>query len=234
MASSSSSSWQRIAIQAVAIVLAILVAFWIDARGEARQDRQELENLLQGLRAEFLINRDLLGEALTLTEEGRSRLERFTAGSVTDIAAIPESETYVEVYLPLIRDWRARFSMGYYEAATAAGNLTLIRNPDTRAAVTGFRRAIESLDPILGQLDRLGADAATVVGSYPGGRAMWGRDDSGFDAATLRALHGDSELVGLASARLVHLGEYQIVLRFEVQPLIDEAVQLLERDLDQL
>jgi hypothetical protein len=230
----SSPSWKRIVVQAVAIVAAILVAFWIDGQGEARQDRQELENLLQGLRAEFLINRDLLGEALTLTEQARSRLERFTAGSIVDVASIPSSETYVEVYLPLIRDWRARFSMGYYEAATAAGNLTLIRNPDTRAAVTGFRRAIESLEPLLGQLDRLGADAATVVGSYPGGRAMWGREDSGFESTTLRALHQDSHLVGLASARLVHLGEYQIVLRFEVQPLIDEAVQLLERDLDDL
>jgi hypothetical protein len=218
----------------VAIVAAILVAFWIDALGEARQDAQELENLLQGLRAEFLINRDLLGEALTLTDEARSRLRRFTAGSVDEVAAIPPADTYVEVYLPLIRDWRARFSMGYYEAATAAGNLTLIRNPDTRAAVTGFRRAIESLEPLLGQLDRLGADAATVVGSYPGGRAMWGRDDSGFGPGTLRALHRDPDLGGLASARLVHLGEYQIVLRFEVQPLIDEAVQLLERDLDEL
>ncbi len=230
----SSSSWQRTAIQAVAIVVAILVAFWIDARGEARQDRQELENLLQGLRAEFLINRDLLGEALTLTEEARSRLERFTAGSEDEITSISVSDTYVEVYLPLIRDWRARFSMGFYEAATAAGNLTLIRNPDTRAAVTGFQRAIESLQPLLGQLDRLGADAATVVGSYPGGRSMWGRDDSGFDAATLRALHRDPDLVGLASARLVHLGEYQIALRFEVEPLIEEAVQLLERDLEDL
>jgi hypothetical protein len=230
----SSSSWKRTITQAVVIVTAILVAFWIDAMGEARQDRQELENLLQGLRAEFLINRDLLGEALALTEEARSRLQRFTAGSVDDVASIPTADTYVEVYLPLIRDWRARFSMGYYEAATAAGNLTLIRNPDTRAAVTGFRRAVESLDPLLGQLDRLGADAATVVGSYPGGRAMWGRDDSGFDSGMLRALHRDAELVGLASARLVNLGEYQIVLRFEVQPLIDEAVQLLERDLDEL
>lgn len=230
----SSSSWKRILVQAVAIVAAILVAFWIDARGEAREDRRELENLLQGLRAEFLINRDLMNEALTLTEEARGRLERFTSGPVSELTAIPASQTYVEVYLPLVRDWRARFSMGYYEAATAAGNLTLIRNPDTRAAVTGFRRTIESLNPLLGQLDRLGADAATVVGSYPGGRAMWSREDSGFDDPTLRALHADAELVGLASARLVNLGEYQLVLRFEIEPLIEEAVQLLERDLDEL
>jgi len=230
----STSNWMRILAQALAIVTAILVAFWVDARGEAQQDLQELEGLLDGLRAEFLVNRELLDEALTLTEEARSRLIRFTAGPEDDLTSIPPSETYVEVYLPLIRDWRARFSMGFYEAATAAGNLTLIRSADTRAAVTGFRRTVESLDPLLGQLDRLGADAATLMGSYPGGRAMWGRGDTGFDAATLRAFYRDSQLVGLASARLVHLGEYEVVLRFEVLPLIDEALALLERDLAEI
>jgi len=60
MAENQKTPWKRLTIEATAIVGSILLAFAIDAWWEARQDRHEEQQILQGLFAEFEENRTIL------------------------------------------------------------------------------------------------------------------------------------------------------------------------------
>jgi len=54
------------------------------------------------------------------------------------------------------------------------------------------------------------------------------------DAETLRQLHQDRDLVGLASSRLIYFGGYETSLAREVRPQIERTIALLDRDLAEL
>ena len=226
--------WGRIGAESVAVIASILIAFSIDAAWDSHIEEAELRDLLEGLRSEFVENRSLAAEADSATLDAIARLTFFATGSVGEVASVPPPETYRRVYLPLIRDWRAEFSVGFLDAAIGGGKLSLIRNADTRAALTGFRAKLNGLSALSAQLDRMGADAAAIIGGYPGGRAMWGREGTSLAAETLRQLHQDRDLVGLASSRLIYFGGYETSLAREVRPQIERTIALLDRDLAEL
>jgi len=223
--------WGRILAESFAIIASILIAFGIDAAWDSYREREELRELVEGIHSELIANRALATEAEASTNEALARLRFFSSAPEDSVAATSPQHTFGEIYLPLIRDWNAAFSLSFLEATIGGGKLALVQQPDTRAALTEFRAAVESLDGVERELDRMGAEAAAIVGSYSGGRAMWNREDSGLDAATVRALHRDPRLAGLASARLIYFGGYLTSLTGRVRPSIDRAIELLERDL---
>jgi len=178
--------WGRILAESFAIIASILIAFGIDAAWDSYREREELRELVEGIHSELIANRALATEAEASTNEALARLRFFSSAPEDSVAATSPQHTFGEIYLPLIRDWNAAFSL---------------------------------------------SEAAAIVGSYSGGRAMWNREDSGLDAATVRALHRDPRLAGLASARLIYFGGYLTSLTGRVRPSIDRAIELLERDL---
>jgi hypothetical protein len=75
MSNSQSIPWKRISVEAAAIVASILLAFAIDAWWQDRQTRIEEQEVLAGLRAEFLANRELLSRHLADNLKGLQSLE---------------------------------------------------------------------------------------------------------------------------------------------------------------
>lgn len=69
--------WKRLTIEAAAIVASILLAFAIDAWWEDRQNRQEEQQVLQGLHTEFEENRTILQRHLVRHLEDMQSLERL-------------------------------------------------------------------------------------------------------------------------------------------------------------
>lgn len=61
--------WKRLAVEAIAIVGSILLAFAIDAWWEVRQDSAEEQTLLRQLEAEFELNAELLAVQRSRHEE---------------------------------------------------------------------------------------------------------------------------------------------------------------------
>jgi len=69
--------WKRTTVEAAAIVASILLAFAIDAWWEDRGLRIEEQQVLQGLREEFLSVRNVLSRHLTIHLNDLQTLEDF-------------------------------------------------------------------------------------------------------------------------------------------------------------
>ena len=67
--------WMRISVEATAIVASILLAFAIDAWWQNRQDRIDEQEILAGLRSEFIANLDILTRHLAYTRRDIQTLE---------------------------------------------------------------------------------------------------------------------------------------------------------------
>ncbi len=227
----SSLPWKRIFAESTAIIASILIAFAIDAWWDGRRERAELRGLLEGLHAEFVENRRLIAEAESSTAEMREWLLHFHTSSPDVAASIPAADTYQQVYLPLVRGWDVTLSTGLLDASVSSGKLALIPSLQTRAALAAFAAAYEDLEDFVRQLTELGARAATVMGEFPGVRRMRDTPTPIIDPATLRALHADARLSGLASARLIWFEDFYFGLTVLLKPRVEDVVRRLEEDL---
>lgn len=82
MSNSQSIPWKRISVEAAAIVASILLAFAIDAWWQDRQTKIEEQQVLAGLRAEFLANHE--------------KLSRHQAYNLKDLQSLEDIELLIE------------------------------------------------------------------------------------------------------------------------------------------
>ena len=227
-----SRTWRRVLAESIAVIASILIAFAIDAAWDAHQDREELQGLLEGLRNELVANQDLVQEGKQSTTEAIERLTRFRSDATGEMADIAATNSYLEIYLPFVRGWDVALQTGFLEATVSSGKLSLIPDPTTRASLTSLAAEVEDLDRLNGELDRMGADAAAVMGEYPSVRQLPGAVE--IDPDGIPALRRDPRLQGLASARIIFLGGYLYSLHVKVGPRIEEAIRAIDETLSAL
>ena len=223
----SSLPWRRLVAESVAVIASILIAFAIDAAWDARQEKQELRQLLEGLRSELVENQTRARQGIADAAQAMERLTRFRSDS-TDVTGM-SGGSYVELYLPLVRGWDVALQTGSLDATISSGKLSLIPDPVTRASLTSLAADIGDIDRLNSELDRMGAEAAAVIGEYPGVRHLRGAVE--IDRDGIRALRQDRRLRGLASARFIFMGGYIYNLSTKVEPRLEEAIGAIERSL---
>ena len=69
--------WNRLAVEAFVIVASILLAFAIDAWWTRYQESIEEQELLTGLRAEFLVNQELVAKKISVLQTAQENLRLF-------------------------------------------------------------------------------------------------------------------------------------------------------------
>lgn len=189
---STSNPWRRILAESVAVIASILIAFAIDAAWDGHLEKRELRELLQGLRREMLANQDLVEEAQVSTQQATERLKRFRSGPEEELVQITPADSYDEFYLPFVRGWDAPLQTGFLEATISSGKLAMIPDPITRASLTSLAADIAGLGRLLTELDRMGADAAAVMGEYPGVRQV--QEGVEIDPGQVQGLREDARL----------------------------------------
>ena len=137
--------WRRVLIEGVVIVGSILLAFWIDASWESRQDRAQAESLLTALLEDFEVATVLLDTVASqqgrLAESGRRLIEFGEVGAVPpdQVAAVDSllgSHFLRPVYEP---------PMGTVESLLSSGRLDLFENELLIAGLTNWAAAVASL-----------------------------------------------------------------------------------------
>jgi len=129
--------WKRIAVEAVAIVASILLAFAIDAWWDERQERIEETEVLLGLKSEFSRYREELAEGIEYNE--RNRL--LTAELMAAIRRSAwDSETLsIDLALATVSDAKTHdFGGGVLDAMISAGRLEIISNYELRAKLASW------------------------------------------------------------------------------------------------
>jgi hypothetical protein len=132
-------------LEAVLIVGSILLAFAIDAWWEDQELRQIERDLLAGLHADFLINRDRLANAREVHEA-----DRAAAMSLQELTRPGERQPGVTIPPAMLIEmitWRSYDPLlGTLNSAIASGNLRLIQNSELRSALAGWIDLVEDLN----------------------------------------------------------------------------------------
>jgi len=133
--------WKRTTVEAAAVVASILLAFAIDAWWEERGLRIEEQQVLQGLREEFLSVRKVLSEHLSEHLKGLQALEDFQIAAkgvnVKEGGAIVDA-VVVELLSPMTSD----LGSGTLAALLSSGRIEILNNRTLRAKLASWEGVI--------------------------------------------------------------------------------------------
>ncbi len=143
MAGEQELPWKRLSAEAVAIVGSILLAFWIDAWWEDRQERAEERELLTALRAELEYNIEQIDISLEF-----QRLLLEPTVTLLKVAADREQMSVedLERHLGIIY-WvhTTELATGVYQSLVQGGQLSLIANRDLSSQIASLMTSYEEM-----------------------------------------------------------------------------------------
>jgi hypothetical protein len=140
MSESQAIPWKRLSAEGVAIIVSILLAFWIDAWWDGRKDRLEEQEILVGLEIEFVDLRDRLDRWAQINRTGIQFIEQYLSDSVTEMDL--QSIEYAFFYASGVN---VLDQGGALDALMASGRLERIRNRDIRARLAKWPDWLEDI-----------------------------------------------------------------------------------------
>jgi hypothetical protein len=174
---SSGRKWGFLLVEAVLVVLSILLAFWIDAWWEGRQQKEQRVELLRDVQADFSATGESLDSAIA-TAAG------FVARTSGFLEVVTEKRDVSRDSLIYLLEGVADFtfyepSLATYRNAVSAGSVDLIRDSELLAAFTDFELALQHYEQHLilaGEMFYLGAvhDLRLAMGGFEGPPAGYG------------------------------------------------------------
>jgi len=219
-------SWALLFTEGVLIVASILLAFALDSWWDERKQRVEEAEILQGLKQEFLQNRDMLEETMAEHAENLRVLEQLVAASRD--GHWDASTAALDVALAaLIAPGTTDLGAGVLDALISSGRMELLTNRNLRARLAGWEgvwgevRDDEEmarqfiLDTVIPYLARWGVPLSGPIGTWPN---QWPDAPRSLadDPAALERLLTDAEFASLLEARVGFKrhasGEYQAAL----------------------
>jgi len=137
--------WKRIAAEGAAVVVSILLAFWIDAWWQERGERIALIEYLVHLESEVIANDELIDQHLSGIARDLVALHRvFLAISDSDQQALPESFK-ADVGNAL---WSRSpiVSMNAYDNLANSGNFRFVASTQLKKVLSEYEKSADFLD----------------------------------------------------------------------------------------
>ncbi len=163
------------------IVVSILLAFWIDAWWDGRQDRGQERQLLAQIRAESESNRELFAQYRqhhsAIIEAAGRLLDRTGPGATIEEHAIAEVRRDLEIVSDF---WTVEPSVGVISSALQSGQLQLIRSQSLRIEVAKWSAFLDDLRSEEASQQRFGKDV--FLGYWYANaalRSIWPVEDTG-------------------------------------------------------
>lgn len=129
---------RRVMTELLVIVSGVLIALWIDAGWGWLQDRQDETQILADLEADFAANLATIDSVVAVHDA----LIGGVPSVLTNGADGLEDPELFGAFLSIVTNETFIPRTGALDAAIASGRLTLIRNPELRAALTGWRHYV--------------------------------------------------------------------------------------------
>lgn len=127
-------NWARILVEGSAIVVSILLAFAIDAWWDTRQDRQEEQRILAGLKEELESNLDRIEVELSYRISVIESIQTIFDASSGKIELEPEQ---VDRLIGDVTWWtNVDYSRGVVDGLVRGGRLSIIENKELRDAIS--------------------------------------------------------------------------------------------------
>jgi len=142
LAKNSKIEWERLGIEAAAIVASILLAFWIDAWWEDKQDRELESKHLSRLRVELVANMALIDD---FDLRGRSGNAGYKIIESIESAQNSQSESILVSAGDLSVITKARnieAETSVFEGLVRSGGIEVIRDQEIISALAAWERSI--------------------------------------------------------------------------------------------
>ena len=136
--------WKRILTEGVAIVLSILLAFWIDAWWDSQVEGQNLVDFLSSFKEEIVESRQEIERTLERSVDVLTTTDSvFLLLASEDLANIPISlpATLGKIY----KIHNPVLATGAYEEMVSSGNLRLISDPRLGAKINQYIQIVSSV-----------------------------------------------------------------------------------------
>lgn len=128
--------WNRIAVEAAAIVMSILLAFAIDAWWDDRQDRAEEQRILASLKSEFEQNLELIDIEFSYRHAVVASIQEILAASLAPSTV--DSEKLDGLIGDLAWWQNIKYSRGAIDGLLQSGGLSLIENDELRRVLVSM------------------------------------------------------------------------------------------------
>jgi len=236
--------WARLALESIAIVGSILVAFAIDAWWEDRQERREERSYLTSLRQEFVSGLDSVAQSESIHKEILDANVDLINQIQAETRASVESLHYM--FSLLSRPTDLRLPRAVFDDLISSGGTQLIRSDDLRIALALYGRTLDlfqidndaawatweqRIQPYLEgrvpRLDRL------MVGSFGRSLRQSGREPPfglSRHEADFEGVLADPVFEDMIAERWLRIENRLGNIR-ELQNLIEEIVRMIESEL---
>lgn len=232
--------WQRISVEAVAIVGSILLAFAIDAWWAVKQDRESEQVALRTLREDFEASRQELSERLHALENSQIQFADFQASSPEDIEQLQQS--IIDQMIAGISSG-ATFDpfLGTIDAMMADGRLALIRDHKIRRLLSGWIKAVDDINEDNADV-RAHAIRVRIAMEPLGGPyfirffVQLGSPASDMfphaDESIMAELRRDALFVGKARSHQYAISFYLVEL-YQLAKILDDTIDLIDQNIRQ-
>lgn len=238
MAANEKIPWQRLSIEAAAIVGSILLAFAIDAWWEDRQNLESEQFALRSLREDFSASRQELSQRLQTLENSQIQFAEFQSFNPEDFEQLQQS-TIDQMITGLGIGATFDPFLGTIDAMVADGRLALIRNQKIRELLSEWIKAVadikednvdvrahairvrKAMEPhggpyFIRYFDQLGSTASNA---FPHA-----------DASVMAELRRDASFVGKARSHQYTISFYRVELQ-NLSGILDDTIGLIDQNI---
>ncbi len=225
-------SIKRFAAEGLVIVLSILIAFWIDAWWDGRQEAEQEAGVLEALHEEADRNRLELELFIARTERDLDRVDRFFRASPADLPRLPEDSTNVWLRATMV-PWTFDPDLTASAVLLSRPHPRSRRASEIRPIVAEWTRLIEDADEEKAALTQLGNHllgrvAVHTVETVDAGLAALDVMASRLGPPLLRDLRLDSGYVAAVSEKTHQQAVYLEELK-AASALLDSLIAELRR-----
>jgi hypothetical protein len=158
--------WKRLAVETAAIVVSILMAFWIDAWWDIQKTNTAEQQLLATLESDLEKNGRMAAAQIERASKDRAMLQRFVAMTPSEAGEIPPDTTW-----SMFRAfWRPATGELNSTAviATLESSPTLLRSdPELRAAIAKWRGSVAGLKRQSDDLQEIMQEVIDALAVHP-------------------------------------------------------------------
>jgi len=137
--------WPRILAEGAAIVVSILLAFWIQAWWDEYQEERQLHEILEALEEGFSGNLSLINESIEVVSANYELLNRFIQIGPEDIEKIPMGDRFRTLRAMWVPDTR-NLNTGLLLKMLDAERLKSLRNAELQQGIAHWQSWVEQLN----------------------------------------------------------------------------------------
>ena len=225
--------WKQIAVEAVAIVVSILLAFAIDAWWAERIERNVEHEALRALHSDFKTSRDNIEWVLRSLADGRSSFARFQSATPAELAEI-NPDAIRPIIGGLLKNHTFDPVTATLDALANDGRLGLISDSQVLRQLSSWRKELDNIADISFELRAESVRMRRAMESHGGPFRRWRRssDDLSIlpmpDGEDLADLRRDTDFMGNARSHQYALAVYYNEL-LKLAETLDSTVALLDQ-----